>query len=67
MADIIKTVTDKSQFEFILNNFYINNTIYIKTNSGNLNLTYLGFSEGNVAFRIPYVIRQPERKTGYEN
>lgn len=60
MADIIKTVTDKSQFEFILNNFYINNTIYIKTNSGNLNLTYLGFSEGNVAFRIPYVKSIPD-------
>lgn len=60
MADIIKTVTDKSQFEFILNNFYINNTIYIKTNSGNLNLTYLGFSEGNVAFRIPFVKFLPD-------
>ncbi len=60
MADIIKTVTDKSQFEFLLNNFYVNNTIYIKTNSGNMNLSYLGFSEGNVAFRIPYVKSIPE-------
>ncbi len=60
MADLIKTVTDKSQFEFILNNFYINNTIYIKTNNGNMNLTYLGFSEGNVAFRIPYLKSIPD-------
>jgi hypothetical protein len=60
MADLIKTVTDKSQFEFLLNNFYVNNTVYIKTNSGNMNLNYIGFSEGNVAFRIPYVKSIPD-------
>jgi hypothetical protein len=60
MADLIKTVTDKSQFEFLLSNFYVNNTVYIKTSTGNMNLNYLGFSEGNVAFRIPYVKSIPD-------
>jgi hypothetical protein len=60
MADLIKTVTDKSQFEFLLSNFYVNNTVYIKTSSGNMNLNYLGFSDGNVAFRIPYVKSIPD-------
>lgn len=60
MADIIKTVTDREQFQFILDNFFTGNPVYIKTNSGSLSLQYLGYSEGNVAFRIPLVKSLPE-------
>lgn len=60
MADLIKTVTDKAQFQFLLDNFFSGNPVYIKTSSGSLNLQYLGYSDGNVAFRIPLVKSLPE-------
>ncbi len=60
MADQIKTVTDREQFQFLLDNFFAGNPVYIKTSSGSLNLQYLGYSEGNVAFRIPLVKSLPE-------
>ena len=60
MADLIKTVTDKAQFQFLLDNFFSGNPVYIKTSSGSLNLQYLGYSYGNVAFRIPLVKSLPE-------
>jgi len=60
MADLIKTVTDKSQFQFLLDNFFSGNPVYIKTSNGSLNLQYLGYSDGNVAFRIPLVKSLPE-------
>ncbi len=60
MADLIKTVTDKSQFEFIFNNFFTGNSVFIKTNSGNINLQFLGYSDGNAAFRIPLVKSIPD-------
>lgn len=60
MADQIKTVTDKGQFQFILDNFFKDHQVFIKTNSGSISLQYLGYSEGNVAFRIPHVKSIPE-------
>ncbi len=60
MPDQIKTVTDREQFRFLLDNFFTGHQIYIKTSSGALNLQYLGYSEGNVAFRIPHVKSFPE-------
>lgn len=60
MPDQIKTVTDSSQFQFILDNFFAQRTVYIKTNSGNLDIQYLGYSDGKVAFRIPHVKTLPE-------
>ncbi|HPD77878.1 MAG TPA: hypothetical protein PLH88_05590 [Spirochaetota bacterium] len=60
MADLIKTVTDKSQFQFILDNFFTKNPVYIKTSSGNLALQYLGYADGNVAFRVPLVKSLPD-------
>jgi len=60
MPDLIKTVTDKSQFQFILDNFFKGNPVFIKTSSGSITLQYVGYSEGNVAFRIPLVKSSPE-------
>ncbi|HPS58975.1 MAG TPA: PilZ domain-containing protein [Spirochaetota bacterium] len=60
MPDQIKTVTEKGQFQFLLDNFFTGHQVYIKTSSGALNLQYLGYSEGNVAFRIPHVKSFPE-------
>ena len=60
MPDLIKTVTDKTQFQFLFDNFFKGTNAYIKTASGSIALQYLGYSEGNVAFRIPFVKSSPE-------
>ena len=62
MPDQIKTVTDRGQFQFLLDNFFNGHQVYIKTSSGALGLQYLGFSDGNVAFRIPHVKSFPEKQ-----
>ncbi len=60
MPDLIKTVTDKTQFQFLFDNFFKGTNSYIKTSSGNIALQFLGYSEGNVAFRIPFVKSSPD-------
>lgn len=60
MPDLIKTVTDKSQFQFLLDNFFKAAPVFIKTSSGSITLQYVGYSDGNVAFRIPLVKFIPE-------
>ncbi|MFC1670948.1 hypothetical protein ACFL20_11195, partial [Spirochaetota bacterium] len=60
MASQIKTISDKSQFQELCRTFFVQGEINLKTKSGNLKLQYLGFSEGNIAFRIPYVKNLPE-------
>jgi hypothetical protein len=60
MPDLIKTVTDKSQFQFLLDNFFKSAPVFIKTSSGSINLQYVGYSDGNVAFRIPLVKSSPD-------
>jgi len=65
MPDLIKTVTDKAQFPFLLDNFFKGASVYIKTGSGNITLQYIGYSEGNVAFRIPLVKSSPENVVVY--
>jgi len=60
MPDLIKTVTDKTQFGFLLDNFFKGTSAYIKTSSGSIALQYLGYSDGNVAFRIPLVKSSPD-------
>jgi hypothetical protein len=60
MPDLIKTVTDKTQFQFLLENFFKDAPVFIKTSSGSITLQYIGYSDGNVAFRIPLVKSSPE-------
>lgn len=60
MPDQIKTVTNREQFQFLFDNFFNGHQVYIKTSTGALSLQYLGYSEGNVAFRIPHVKSFPE-------
>ncbi len=60
MPDLIKTVTDKAQFQFLLENFFKGTAVFIKTSSGSITLQYVGYSEGNVAFRIPLVKSSPD-------
>jgi hypothetical protein len=60
MADTIKTITDRGQFEEIFLKFFNKRDVFIKTNSGDLFIQFLGYSDGNVAFRIPRVKNVPD-------
>lgn len=60
MADTIKTVTDKSQFEMIFRNFFMGHEVFLKTKSGNLSIHYHAYGEDKVSFKIPYVKYLPE-------
>ncbi len=51
----IQTVTDASLFENICNQYFMDNDVYIKTKSGDLQIKYAGYSDGRAAFKIPYV------------
>ena len=60
MAETIKTITDRGQFEEIFLKFFKNREVFIKTKSGDLFIQFLGYSDGNVAFRIPRVKNVPD-------
>ena len=60
MADRIKTVTDKSQYGFLLENFFKDASVFIKTSSGNIDLQYMGYREEKVAFKIPLIKSSPD-------
>ncbi len=60
MAETIKTITDRGQFEEIFLKFFQNREVFIKTKSGDLYIQFLGYSDGNVAFRIPRVKNVPD-------
>lgn len=60
MAETIKTISDSGQFEEIFKKFYSGRDVFIKTKSGDLAIQFLGYSSGNVAFRIPRVKNVPE-------
>lgn len=61
MAESITTITDKSQFGALFTaNFLNNSEIFVKTKSGDLKIQYLGFTDDNVAIRIPRVKNVPD-------
>jgi hypothetical protein len=55
MASLIKTITDKGQFEAVFYKYFMNNEAFLRTKSGNLKITFFGYSEGLVAFKIPFL------------
>ncbi len=60
MAGSIETITDREKFSHILDTYFTRTSVFLRTKSGDLNIQYLGFSEGRVAFRIPRVKNTPE-------
>jgi len=60
MAEKIKTVTDKSQFGFLFENFFKGTPVFIKTASGNIALQYMGYNNDKVAFKIPLIKSSPD-------
>ena len=60
MAESITTITDSAQFEEFFKKYFANRDVYLKTKSGDLKVQFLGYGDGNVAFRIPRVKNAPE-------
>jgi hypothetical protein len=60
MSEVITTISDSGQFEEIFNKFFLQRDVYIKTKSGDLHIQFLGYNNGNVAFRIPRVKSVPD-------
>jgi len=60
MAEKIKTVTDKSQFGFLFENFFKGGSVFIKTSSGNIALQFMGYNNDKVAFKIPLIKSSPD-------
>ena len=55
MAELIKTITDTGVFEKIFYKFFLNSSVFLKTKSGDLKIQFFGYTEGQVALRIPFV------------
>ncbi|MGL4370667.1 MAG: hypothetical protein ACRCUT_13495, partial [Spirochaetota bacterium] len=60
MAGTIKTISDRSEFDRIFYDNFPNNDVFLKTSNGNLKIAFLGYSDGQVAFRIPYIKSMPD-------
>jgi hypothetical protein len=55
MAELIKTITDKSLFEKIFYKFFFKNNVFLKTKSGDLKIEFFGYTDGMAALKIPYL------------
>lgn len=55
MPDLIKTITEKEQFEKIFYKFFFKNDIFLKTKNGDLKIEFLGYTNGMVAFKVPFI------------
>ncbi|MBN2157819.1 MAG: hypothetical protein JW807_00380 [Spirochaetes bacterium] len=60
MAGTIKTISDKAQFKEIFDKFFLRRDVFIKTKSGDMSIQFLGYADGNVAFKIPRVKSLPD-------
>jgi hypothetical protein len=55
MAELIKTITDKSLFEKIFYKFFLKKDVFLKTKNGDLKIEFFGYTDGMAALRIPYL------------
>jgi hypothetical protein len=61
MAGSIETITEQSRFDAIFRDSIARSDVFLKTSNGNLKIRFMGYTEGQVAFRIPYIKTMPER------
>jgi len=52
MSQEIHTISDPSQFEHLLSNYFKGNAVQIRLPNSNLPATFLGYSDGNAAFQV---------------
>jgi hypothetical protein len=55
MSEQIKTITEREQFPELFSRFFAKAEVFLKTKSGDLKIQFIGFSNGLVAFKIPYI------------
>lgn len=55
MAGSIRTTTDKNDIEKVMNLVFSKNDVFLRTKNGNLKISYIGFSDRQVALKIPYM------------
>lgn len=55
MAELIRTITEKAQFEKILYKFFLNNETFLKTKNGDIKTKFLGSTGDTLALKIPFV------------
>lgn len=60
MPEAIRTITDKSQFQDIFYAHFMQGDSFIKTANGNLKVAFLGYTDGEAAFRIPFLKNMPD-------
>ena len=59
MSGTIQTISDKTQFDKIFYNYFVKSDVYLKTSNGNMKIAFLGYTDGFVAFKIPYIKSMP--------
>ena len=60
MSGTIETITDRSAFEKIFYENFSSGDLFLKTSNGNLKIAFLGYTDGQIAFRIPYIKSMPD-------
>ena len=60
MTGTIQTITDRSSFDRIFYDNLSGGDIFLKTSNGNLKIAFLGYTGGQIAFRIPYIKSMPD-------
>lgn len=60
MTGTIQTITDRSAFDRIFYDNFQGGDIFLKTSNGNLKIAFLGYTAGQIAFRIPYIKSMPD-------
>jgi len=53
MTGSIETITDRQKFDEIFNTSIFVSDVYMRTSSGSLKIRFMGFSNGQIAFKVP--------------
>ena len=55
MSERVKTITDKTSFEEILNKYFKSGDVYLKTKDENQKIDFFGCFDSNAVFKIPSI------------
>ena len=56
----IQTITEKNRFDGIINKYFQSNSLFYKSQSGNIQVKYLGSSNGMAEIKFPNSIGVPD-------
>lgn len=60
MTGSIESVTDRERFPEIFNSYFASGDVHLRTSTGNLRIRFMGYNNGQVAFKIPFIKSMPE-------